>query len=108
MKNGERIVQTMVFSSSHCEFPNLAKGMKEVLIEHGLWHDGMLMECNKKSPCLADATSCCTTHILNLQPDFKEQCSLVQEVIKAAGHLCIFLPKFHCELNFIEFFLGEQ
>ncbi len=31
---------------------------------------------------------------------------LVQEVIEAAGHLCIFLPKFHCELNFIEFFWG--
>ena len=33
-----------------------------------------------------------------------EQKSSVQEVIEAAGHLCIFLPKFHCELNFIEFF----
>jgi hypothetical protein len=29
---------------------------------------------------------------------------LVQEVIEAAGHLCLFLPKFHCELNYIEFF----
>ncbi|KAF8228642.1 hypothetical protein L208DRAFT_1290586 [Tricholoma matsutake] len=37
---------------------------------------------------------------------FQEQKSLVQEVIEAAGHLCIFLPKFHCELNFIEFFWG--
>ena len=28
------------------------------------------------------------------------------EVIEAAGHLCIFLPKFHCELNFTKFFWG--
>ncbi|KIK79359.1 hypothetical protein PAXRUDRAFT_161476, partial [Paxillus rubicundulus Ve08.2h10] len=41
------------------------------------------------------------------QPDFKAQKSLVQEVIEKVGHLCIFLPNFHCELNFIEFFLGK-
>ena len=40
------------------------------------------------------------------QPDVLEQKSLVQEVIENAGHLCILLPKFHCELNFIEFFWG--
>lgn len=27
-------------------------------------------------------------------------------VIEAAGHLCIFLPKYRCELNFIVFFWG--
>jgi transposase len=43
---------------------------------------------------------------LGLQPDFMKQKSLIQKVIEAAGHLCIFLPKFHCELNFIEFFWG--
>ncbi|KIJ36465.1 hypothetical protein M422DRAFT_122431, partial [Sphaerobolus stellatus SS14] len=47
---------------------------------------------------------CCTKHILDLQPDFKEQKSLVQEVIEEAGNLCIFLIKFHCELNFIVYF----
>lgn len=45
-------------------------------------------------------------NILECEPDFKSQKSLVQDVIKAASHLCIFLPKFHCKLNFIEFFWG--
>jgi hypothetical protein len=63
------------------------------------------MEC-KKPKCNPNATECCATQILSLQPDFQEQKSLVQEVIEDAGHLCIFLPKFHCELNFIEFFWG--
>ncbi|KAF8218746.1 hypothetical protein L208DRAFT_1286241 [Tricholoma matsutake] len=62
------------------------------------------MLCPASEKCVHDATSCCATCILDLQLDFKEQCSLVQEVIAQAGHLCIFLPKFHCELNFIEFF----
>ena len=35
-----------------------------------------------------------------------KQKSLIQETIKAAGHLCLFLPKFHCELNPIEYFWG--
>ena len=39
-------------------------------------------------------------------PLFQGQKSLVQETIEALGHLCLILPKFHCELNFIEFFWG--
>ena len=30
----------------------------------------------------------------------------LQEVIEELGHFCIILPKFHCELNFIEYFWG--
>ena len=56
--------------------------------------------------CQSGSTDCCAKRILDLQPDFAEQKSLIQEVIENAGHLCIFLPKFHCELNFIEFFWG--
>jgi hypothetical protein len=93
----------MVFPVDHTEFPDQPKGIKAVLIERGLWVEGLLMHCKKCDP---EATDCCARQILNLQPDFAEQHSLVQEVIEAAGHLCIFLPKFHCELNFIEFFWG--
>ena len=71
--------------------------------EHGLWSNGLQMQCKA---CDLDATACCAKQILDLQPNFKAQSSLVQEVIEAAGHLCIVLPKFHCELNFIEFFWG--
>jgi hypothetical protein len=33
--------------------------------------------------------------ISELQPDFQQQKSYIQEIIEEAGHLCIFLPRFH-------------
>jgi hypothetical protein len=51
--------------------------------------------------------NCCNKCILKRQTDFCDQKSLVQEDIEAAGYLRIFMPKFHCELNFIEFFWDE-
>jgi hypothetical protein len=44
--------------------------------------------------------------LLSLQPDFKEQKPLIAEIVEKSGHLCLFLPKFHCELNIIEYFWG--
>ena len=66
----------------------------------------MLLECKKPKVCSVDSVDCCAQQLLSQQPGFLEQKSSVQEVIEAAGHLCIFLPKFRCELNFIEFFWG--
>jgi hypothetical protein len=40
--------------------------------------------------------------ILSKQDDFTNQISMLKSVIREAGHECIFLPKFHCELNPIE------
>ena len=37
-------------------------------------------------------------------PDFKAQKSRIHELIEARGHICLFLPKFHCELNWIELY----
>ena len=74
------------------------------MVERGLYVNRLRMQCSEK--CSPGATQCCAKRVLENQPDFRAQKSLVQEVIEAVGHLCIFLPKFHCELNFIEFFWG--
>ena len=105
IRDGEQVVQTMVFPNDHPEFPGQAKGMKQVLFERG-YTQRLRMVCKKG--CTDGALQCCAKKILEHEPDFKSQKSLVQEVIEAAGHLCIFLPKFHCELNFIEFFWGAM
>ena len=100
-QNGKKVIQPMNFPQNHPEYPNKPKGMKLVLTKWGLYQH---LHGKCKNKCESEAISCCNRCILELQPDFKEQKSLIQVVIEAAGHLCIFLPKFHCELNFIEFF----
>jgi hypothetical protein len=37
-----------------------------------------------------------------LQPDFREQKSMLEEAINQRGHIALFLPKFHPEFNWIE------
>jgi len=103
IRDNTKVVQTMIFPSNHPDFPNQPKGMRQVLIERGLWNTKLRIECKT---CPENATACCAKRILELQPDFMSQRSLVQEVIEELGHLCIILPKFHCELNFIEYFWG--
>ena len=39
---------------------------------------------------------------LNKYPDFANKKNIIEENVEARGHLCIFFPKFHCELNAIE------
>lgn len=47
---------------------------------------------------------CCCHKILSLQSDFLNEKPLLQMIIEDAGHVCLFLPKFHCELNPIEMY----
>ena len=105
-RNGQKVLQPMIFPVDHVSFPDQPKGMKQVLQERDLWIDGLKMKCRDK--CQLGSANCCAKRLLEVQQDFQEQRSLVQEVIEAAGHLCIFLPKFHCELNFIEYFWGAM
>ena len=102
MCHGEKVSHQMIFPKDHPKLPDMPKGIKHVLMERSLWKDSLCMRC--KDNCTSD--NCCAKQILDNQPDFKGQKSLVQEVVKSAGHMCIFLPKFHCELNFIEYFWG--
>ncbi|KIM76587.1 hypothetical protein PILCRDRAFT_91517 [Piloderma croceum F 1598] len=95
--DGQRVTQPMIFSPDHPKFPDAPKRIKQVLEERGLWQVGMHLECAKPK-CLVDATSCFAKCVLGLQPDFTEQKSLVQEVIEAVGHMCIFLSKFYYNL----------
>ena len=52
-------------------------------------------------------TDCCMQQLLSLQDDFKNEKPLLQLIIEGAGHTCLFLPKFHCELNPIELVWGQ-
>jgi len=96
------------------------KGLRIILEERGLWPHGrkLLTQCSipGKSPgtskpnpvCrYAKNSSCCARALLASQPDFQEQKGELQETIEAAGHLVIFYPVYHCELNFIEYFWGR-
>jgi len=76
------------------------KGLKQVLEERGFDVSGMRAKC--KPVCPFENESCCMARLLSKQDDFLHQPTMLETVIKAAGHEIIFLPKFHCELNPIE------
>lgn len=109
-KDGVNHTQPMSFPANHSnpKHAGKPKGMKQVLLERGLWISGMNKECSK---CTSSDNiekhdmsrrDCCAKRILSTQPDFLEQKPLIIEEIKKRGHLATFLPKCHPELNFIE------
>src|SRR5258707_13639155 len=73
------------------------KGLKQTLEEHGFNVSKMKAKCVPR--CSAENEECCMAHLLSHQEDFVNQTSMLEQLITSHGHLCIFLPKFHCELN---------
>src|SRR6266481_4340940 len=77
-----------------------AKGLQAILEEHGFQVRKLRAKCSPVCPF--ESQNCCMAHLLSQQEDFVDQESMLESMIKEQGHLCIFLPKFHCELNPIE------
>ena len=103
MFNGQ--LQPMAFPDDH---PNealrgKAKGLRIVLTERGLWPESGTYWHGATA---AVRTMLSVAALMSLQPDFHAQKSLIAETIEAEGHKRIFYPKFHCELNYIEYFWG--
>ncbi|KIM76322.1 hypothetical protein PILCRDRAFT_77971, partial [Piloderma croceum F 1598] len=84
----------------------LFKGMAVILEEQGLTEAAKLCAECKKFKCLkptdGSVANCCCRRVLYNQPDFIAVESLLETTCKAREFTVIFLPKFHCELNFIE------
>ena len=96
------------------------KGIRTILQERGLWRENMLLECqgckakiphNQRREHYKDAfdttsyiytSQCCARHCLSAEPDFVAQKEWLREIIESRGHKILFLPKYHCELNYIE------
>ena len=73
------------------------KGLLADIEEHGFGVLSLKAKCTKVCPF--ESQNCCKARLLSQQEDFVSQESMVETLIKGAGHECIFLPKFHCELN---------
>ena len=77
-----------------------AKGIKQTLEKRGFKVQRMRAKC--APVCPFENNTCYMARLLSKQDNFRFQDSLLEQKMKAKGHLCIFLPKFHCELNPIE------
>lgn len=78
------------------------KGMAVILQERGKGDmTKKPAEC-PKFKCNPKAKDCCCRRMLFNEPDFANVDSILQTTCNSRGFRVLFLPKFHCELNFIE------
>ncbi|KIK74438.1 hypothetical protein PAXRUDRAFT_169345 [Paxillus rubicundulus Ve08.2h10] len=78
------------------------KGMAQILREWGFETQAKLWYECKGFNCPAGKTACCCHCFMFNQPDFVCVESVLETVCCEKGAQVLFLPKFHCELNFIE------
>jgi len=68
--------------------------------------DAKVAEASSSVPSAPQDEWCCAYQVLSLQDDFVNKKPLLQHYLEGCGHVCLFLPKFHCELNPIEMLWG--
>lgn len=84
------------YDPSAVDYVGKPKGSLQVAFERGLWQAGMV-KFDEENPERS------LFHVLQNCADFQLMVkSQLQEEIEACGHVCDFLPKFHCELSAIE------
>jgi len=76
------------------------KGLMTVLKECGFYTQ-KLMHAKCSLVCPMESQNCCMACVLSQQDNVKSQSLMLETLIKEAGHECLFLPKFHCELNMV-------
>ena len=115
-----RVPQKMWFEDNDGKV--IAKGLKQVLMERGIWREELRLECREKwkdadgkehtrRSCEKGVRDCCARRLMCNQQDFQEQTRLLEEEVLKRGHLVLFYPKFHCECkhcecNWIEYCWG--
>ena len=93
--------QQLYFPEGH-PWAGIFKGMSVLLQERGLLRESQLKAQCKDFKCEPGKTDCCCRRTLYCQPDFICTESKLETMCKKWGFCVLFLPKFHCELNFIE------
>jgi hypothetical protein len=75
-------------------------GQDDAVLHEDITHADM------EAPSIGEDRWCCMYHVLALQEDFQLERLLIQTIIENAEHVCLFLPRFHCELNAIKMLWG--
>jgi hypothetical protein len=93
--------QVFYFLNNHPQ-AGVFKGMAKTLEKCGYGDMSKIHAKCTGFKCNPEVSQCCCWQILYNEQDFINAKSLLQRVCKAQGFKVLFLPKFHCELNFIE------
>ena len=93
--------QCLYYPDGH-ECAGVFKGMAVILEERGYAGVQKLRAQCLKFQCKKGIAMCCCWRILYNEPDFVAVESLLEKACRTCGYRVLFIPKFHCEVNFIE------